>query len=172
VARCTVERLMGELGLQGVRRGKLHKTTTLEAAATRPADLVERDFSAAGSNQLWVSDFTYVATWSGTVYVAFVIDVYSRLVVGWRAAASMRTELVLDALEMAVWRRQRAGRAGVPLGCGQYASGDYAVLAGDLEVTFVERPDRAVLGQGVSFTLHLLVLVGCGFGWRGGCPSV
>ena len=106
VARCTVERLMGELGLEGVHRGKAHKTTTPEAAATRPADLVERDFSASRPNQLWVADLTYVATWSGFVYVAFVIDAFSRFIVGWQAARSLRTDLALDALEMAIWSRR------------------------------------------------------------------
>jgi putative transposase len=104
-ARCTVERLMGELGLEGVRRGKTHKTTTPDAAA-RPADLVERDFSAQQPNQLWVADLTYVATWSGFVYVAFVIDAFSRFIVGWQASRSLRTDLALDALEMAIWRRR------------------------------------------------------------------
>jgi transposase InsO family protein len=106
VARCTVERLMGELGLQGVRRGKAHKTTTPEAAATRPADLVERDFSATRPNQLWVADLTSVATWSGFVYVAFVVDAFSRFIVGWQASRSLRTDLALDALEMAIWSRR------------------------------------------------------------------
>jgi putative transposase len=106
VARCTVERLMGELGLQGVRRGKAHKTTTPDVTAPRPADLVERDFSATRPNQLWVADLTYVATWSGVVYVAFVIDAFSRFLVGWQASRSLRTDLALDALEMAIWRRQ------------------------------------------------------------------
>jgi putative transposase len=106
VARCTVERLMGELGLEGVRRGKARKTTTPDTAATRPADLVERDFSAARPNQLWVADLTYVATWSGFVYVALVIDACSRFLVGWQASRSLRTDLALDALEMAIWRRQ------------------------------------------------------------------
>jgi putative transposase len=106
VARCTVERLMRELGLEGVRRGKARKTTTPDQGATRPADLVERDFSAARPNQLWVADLTYVATWSGFVYVAFVIDAFSRFLVGWQAARSLRTDLALDALEMAIWRRQ------------------------------------------------------------------
>ena len=106
VARCTVERLMGELGLQGVRRGKPHKTTTPDAGAPRPADLVERDFSAQRPNQLWVADLTYVATWSGFVYVAFVIDAFSRFLVGWQTSRSLRTDLALDALEMAIWRRQ------------------------------------------------------------------
>ena len=104
-ARCTVERLMGELHLEGVRRGKTYKTTTPDAAA-RPADLVERDFSAQRPNQLWVADLTYVATWSGFVYVAFVIDAFSRYLVGWQASRSLRTDLALDALEMAIWRRR------------------------------------------------------------------
>jgi putative transposase len=106
VARCTVERLMGELGLQGVRRGKPHRTTTPDETTARPADLVERNFSAARPNQLWVADLTYVATWSGFVYVAFVIDAFSRFLVGWQASRSLRTDLALDALEMAIWRRQ------------------------------------------------------------------
>jgi putative transposase len=106
VARCTVERLMSELGLEGARRGKAHKTTTPEAAATRPADLVARDFSATRPNQLWVADLTYVATWSGFVYVAFVVDAFSRFIVGWQASRSLRTDLALDALEMAIWSRR------------------------------------------------------------------
>jgi putative transposase len=106
VARCTVERLMRELGLVGVRRGKTKRTTTSEATAARPADLVERNFSAQRPNQLWVADLTYVATWSGFVYVALVIDAFSRFLVGWQAARSLRTDLALDALEMAIWRRQ------------------------------------------------------------------
>jgi putative transposase len=106
VARCTVERLMGELGLEGVRRGKVRRTTTPDPSATRPADLVERDFSATRPNQLWVADLTYVATWSGLVYVAFVVDAFSRFLVGWQAAGSLRTDLALDALEMAIWHRR------------------------------------------------------------------
>jgi len=106
IARCTVERLMGELHLEGVRRGKPRRTTTPDATAARPTDLVERNFSAARPNQLWVADLTYVATWSGFVYVAFVIDAFSRFLVGWQASRSLRTDLALDALEMAIWRRQ------------------------------------------------------------------
>jgi transposase InsO family protein len=106
VARCTVERLMGELGLQGVRRGQPRRTTTPEVAATRPADLVERDFSAARPNQLWVADLTSVATWSGFVYVALVIDAFGRFLVGWQASRSLGTDLALAALEMVSWRRQ------------------------------------------------------------------
>jgi transposase InsO family protein len=105
VARCTVERLMGELGLEGVRRGKTRRTTTPDQAAARPADLVERDFSATRPNQLWVADLTYVATWSGFVYVAFILDAFSRFIVGWQASRSLRTDLALDALEMAIWQR-------------------------------------------------------------------
>ena len=105
VARCTVERLMGELGLEGARRGKRHRTTIPHEGASRPADLVERDFSAERPNQLWVADLTYVTTWSGFVYVALVIDAFSRFIVGWQAARSLRTDLALDALEMAIWTR-------------------------------------------------------------------
>ena len=106
VARCTVERLMGELGLEGVRRGKGRRTTTPDESTARPADLVDRHFAAQRPNQLWVADLTYVATWSGFVYVAFVIDAFSRYLVGWQASRSLRTDLALDALEMAIWRRQ------------------------------------------------------------------
>jgi transposase InsO family protein len=105
VARCTVERLMREMGLEGVVRGRKFKTTIPDEAALRPADLVDRNFSAARPNQLWVADLTYVATWRGFVYVAFVIDVFSRFIVGWRAATSLRTDLALDALEQAIWTR-------------------------------------------------------------------
>jgi putative transposase len=106
VARCTVERLLRELGLRGAVRGKTRRTTTPDATAARPADLVERDFSATRPNQLWVADLTYVASWSGFVYVALVVDAFSRFIVGWQASRSLRTDLALDALEMAIWRRQ------------------------------------------------------------------
>ena len=109
VARCTVERLMGSVGLQGIRRGRSFVTTKSDPAASRPPDLVDRDFTAARPNQLWVVDFTYVPTWSGRAFTAFVTDVFSRRIVGWRTAASMPTELPLDALEMALWTRSRAG---------------------------------------------------------------
>ncbi len=105
VARCTVERLMKLLGLRGVRRGKGFKTTIPDAAASRPADLVDRQFVATRPNQLWVADLTYVATWRGFVFVAFVIDVYARMIVGWRVSTTMRTDLVLDALEQAIYAR-------------------------------------------------------------------
>ena len=109
VARCTVERLMRTNGLVGVRRGRRVRTTVPDTAAARPADLVGRQFTADAPNQLWVVDFTYVATWSGFVYVAFAIDVFSRMIVGWRAAKTMKTDLPLDALDMALWHRGRAG---------------------------------------------------------------
>ena len=105
-ARCTVERLMRALGLQGVVRGRRVRTTVPDAAAERPLDLVQRQFTATKPNALWVADFTYVATWRGFVYVAFVIDVFSRRIVGWRASASMRSDLVLDALEQALYDRE------------------------------------------------------------------
>jgi len=105
VARCTVERLMRQMGLRGVVRGKKVRTTIPDEMAARPADLVERDFSAAHPNQLWVADLTYVATWSGYAYVSFVVDVFSRMIVGWRVSQSLCTELALDALEQALWAR-------------------------------------------------------------------
>lgn len=104
-ARCTVERLMREDGLEGVIRGQRRRTTVPEPAAPRPPDLVNRRFAASRPNQLWVADLTYIGTWSGWVYVAFVLDVYSRMIVGWQLATHMRTDLPLDALEMALWRR-------------------------------------------------------------------
>lgn len=98
-ARCTVERLMGALGLEGVRRGRRCVTTIPDELAAKPLDLVNRQFTAERPNQLWVADITYVATWSGFVYVAFVVDVFSRYIVGWRALKSLQTDIVLDALE-------------------------------------------------------------------------
>ena len=106
VARCTVERLMAELGLEGVRRGRKPRTTIPDTSAVRAADLVDRDFSATRPNELWVADITYVATWSGFCYVAFVIDAFSRFIVGSQVSRSLRTDLALDALEMAIWRRR------------------------------------------------------------------
>ena len=105
VARCTVERLMHEMGLQGVVRGRKHKTTIADEAAFRPADIVQRNFTAERPNQLWVADLTYVATWKGFVYVAFVTDVFSRKIVGWRVSNSLRSDLALDALEQALHAR-------------------------------------------------------------------
>ena len=106
VARCTVERLMRQMGLAGRIRGKRRRTTIPADVAARPADLVERRFVATRPNQLWVADITYIATWSGFAYTAFVIDVFSRRIVGWRVATTLRASLALDALEMAIWSRQ------------------------------------------------------------------
>lgn len=109
VARCTVERRMKALGLQGVRRGKKIRTTVRDQGHERADDLVQRDFTAERPNRVWVADFTYVASWCGIVYVAFVVDVFSRAIVGWAASLNKQTTLVLDALDMALWRRERAG---------------------------------------------------------------
>jgi transposase InsO family protein len=106
VARCTVERLMKRLGLAGARRGKVVRTTIPDKAVPCPLDRVNRQFRADRPNQLWVSDFTYVSTWQGWLYVAFVIDVFARRIVGWRVSRSMRTDFVLDALEQALYARQ------------------------------------------------------------------
>ena len=106
VARCTVERLMKRLGLQGVRRGKVVRTTVPDTTVPCPLDRVKRQFKADRPNQLWVSDFTYVSTWQGWLYVAFVIDVFARRIVGWRVSSSMRADFVLDALEQALYDRQ------------------------------------------------------------------
>ncbi len=106
VARCTVERLMRRLGIKGVVRGKKVVTTNPDTSQPCPDDKVNRLFKADRPNKLWVSDFTYVPTWSGTVYVAFVIDVFARRIVGWRVSTSMTTKFVLDALDQAIWQRK------------------------------------------------------------------
>jgi putative transposase len=105
IARCTVERLMKKLGIRGVVRGAKCWTTKSDDSLYRPSDLVKRQFSAIRPNQLWVADITFVATWVGFVYVAFVIDVFARRIVGWRVSRSLKTELALDALEQALWAR-------------------------------------------------------------------
>lgn len=115
VARCTVERRMKALGLQGVRRGRTIRTTVRDAGHERACDLVRRDFTAQAPNKTWVADFTHVAARCGVVYVAFVVDVFSRAIVGWAAATTKHTSLVLNALDMALWRRERSGR---PAGTG------------------------------------------------------
>jgi len=109
VARCTVERLMRTMGLKGVIRGKNVITTKQDTSRPCPDDKVNRQFVAEAPNQLWVSDFTYVQTWSGTVYVAFIIDVFARRIVGWKVSTSMTTQFVLDALEQAIWQRKPFG---------------------------------------------------------------
>jgi transposase InsO family protein len=106
VGRCTVERLMRRQGLRGVMRGKVVRTTLSDSKAPCPLDKVNRQFRAERPNQLWVSDFTYVSTWQGWLYVAFVVDVFARRIVGWRVSSSMRTDFVLDALEQALYARQ------------------------------------------------------------------
>jgi transposase InsO family protein len=112
VARCTVERLMREAGLEGVVRGgkKVRTTIPADLSSERPLDLVKRSLKAERPDELWVADFTYVATWRGMVYVAFVIDAFSRMIVGWRASSTMRTDLALDALEQALYERETDGR--------------------------------------------------------------
>ncbi len=111
VARCTVERLMRAHGLRGTAREKTRKTTIGDGAESgRPEDLVKREFVATGPNQLWVADLTYVRTHAGWTYVAFVLDVFSRMFVGWQVSTSMRTDLALDALDMGLWARQRSGQ--------------------------------------------------------------
>ena len=109
VARCTVERLMAELGLAGAIRGKSRRTTIADPAAARPADLVQRQFAPPAPNRLWVADLTYVSTWSGFAYVAFVVDAYARRILGWRVASTMATSMVLDAIEQSIWTRQQEG---------------------------------------------------------------
>jgi putative transposase len=112
-ARCTVERLMRSLGIRGVVRGKKVITTNPDTSQPCPDDKVNRLFKADRPNKLWVSDFTYVPTWSGTVYVAFVIDVFARRIVGWRASTSMKTQFVLDALDQAIWQRKTQDNKGL-----------------------------------------------------------
>lgn len=109
VARCTVERLMRQMGLQGVIRGRVTRTTFSDKAVACPLDHVQRQFQAPAPNRLWVADFTYVATWGGFVYVAFIIDAYARRIVGWRVSRTAQAGFVLDALEQAVYERRPAG---------------------------------------------------------------
>jgi putative transposase len=113
VGRDRVARLMDELDLEGIVRGKRKRTTFSVELSPRPADLVERNFTAMAPNRLWVADLTYVSTWTGFVYVAFVTDVFSRFIVGWRVSNSLHADLALDALEMAIWRRQRQNLTGL-----------------------------------------------------------
>jgi len=113
IGRDQVSRLMRGLGLAGAVRGKVRRTTISSELSPRPADLVERVFAAAAPNRLWVADITYVSTWSGFCYTAFVIDVFSRAIVGWRVSSTLRAELALDALEMAIWSRRAADLAGL-----------------------------------------------------------
>jgi putative transposase len=107
VARCTVERLMRKMGLKGVVRGKTWKTTIPDLSSPRPADLVDRQFTVTAPNRLWVADLTYIRTWAGMVYSAFVMDAFSRRILGWQTSTTLRTDLALDALEMALWTRRK-----------------------------------------------------------------
>ena len=113
VGRCRVERLMRQMGLAGRVRGRYRRTTVPADPAERPDDLVERRFAASAPNQLWIADITYVATWSGFAYAAFVTDVFSRRIVGWRVSNTLRSDLALDALEMAIWTRQEEDLSGL-----------------------------------------------------------
>jgi putative transposase len=113
VGRDRVGRLMHEMKLEGVRRGKRQITTRPVEVGERPADLVERQYKAPAPNRLWVADLTYVSTWAGFIYTAFVVDVFSRAIVGWRVSASLRADLALDALEMAIWSRRSQDLAGL-----------------------------------------------------------
>ncbi|GAB3490606.1 hypothetical protein GCM10027572_13940 [Flexivirga lutea] len=115
VARCTVERLMRGEGLAGAVRGKVKRTTVADPADQRPDDLVGRRFAPCAPDKLWVADFTYVSTWSGWVYVAFVVDAYARRILGWSVSSSMTTDFVLHAFEQAVWTRNRYGTAISPI---------------------------------------------------------
>lgn len=108
IARCTVERLMAVLAIHGVQRGRRQFTTHPDLSALRPPDLVKRDFTAIAPNRLWLADITYCSTWEGWLYVSFILDVYARMIIGWQISTNMRTDLVLDALEMAAWRRDPA----------------------------------------------------------------
>jgi putative transposase len=110
IARCTVERLMAELGLRGAVRGKVKRTTISDPRTPKPADLVDRNFSPLAPDRLWVADFTYVSTWSGWCYTAFVIDAYARRILGWSVATTMTSRFVVDAVEQAIWTRGREGR--------------------------------------------------------------
>ena len=145
VARCTVARLMRQLGLAGVVRGRTFKVTTIpDTPPTRPPDLVARQFTAVHPNQLWVADLTYVATWRGFVYVAFVVDVFSRRIVGWRVSNSLRSDLALDALEQALYERRRA--EAVPLVHHSDRGGQY------LSIRYTERLAEAGIEPSVGST--------------------
>ena len=134
VGRDRVARLMRACSLRGVRRGAFKRTTQSDDRSPRPADLVERNFRAPAPNRLWVADLTYVATWQGFCYVAFIIDVFSRMIVGWRVSTSLRSDLALDALEMAVWSRKEADLSGLVHHSdrgGQYLSIRYSERLGE-----------------------------------------
>ena len=154
VGRDRVARLMRQAGLCGVVRGRTVRTTTPDPTAARAPDLVDRDWAAARRpNHTWVSDFTYVPTWAGVVYVAFVIDVFSRFIVGWRAATSMRTDLVLDALEMAVWQRD-------DLRCWRSSSAPKKA-DGRLRISLARRSSRFSCSSCLMRSASAVVVPGC-----------
>ena len=135
VARCTVERLMKRLGIQGVMRGAKYWTTIVDDALMGPFDLVNREFTATRPNQLWIADITFVVTWSGFVYVTFIIDVFARRIVGWRVSRSPHTNLVLDALEQALWSRTGTDHLVHPSDRGsQYLSPRYTERLGKAQI--------------------------------------
>ncbi len=159
-ARCTVRRLMREMGLAGAVRGRAWTTTTEASAAgdSRP-DLVVRDFTATRPNQLWVSDFTYVATWRGFVYVAFVIDVFARRIVGWRVAASLHTDFVLDALEQAIHDR-RDTTTGLVHHSDRGTQGEFNRSLQQLykeKLQWVLRHDGGLIARGAALSVHQVV---------------
>jgi transposase InsO family protein len=163
VARCTVERLMREIGLQGVIRGKPVRTTISNKALPCPLDRVNRQFQAPCPNALWVADFTYVATWAGFVYVAFVIDAYARRIVGWRVSRSAQTGFVLDALEQALHDRRPVNRGGLIHHSDRGSQGGFKRssqrLDGTLLKTFFQGlcwcfPSKRFSGSGVEGQCH------------------
>ena len=146
VGRDQVARLMRAQGIRGASRAKRRFTTHADPAAVRAPDLVKRDFTATGPDQLWVADFTYCSTWSGVIYVAFVIDVFSRRIVGWKAASTMHANLVVDALNMAAWTRRGTDLAG--LICHHDAGSQYTSIAYTDAVAEIEaRPSIGTVGD-------------------------
>jgi putative transposase len=174
VARCTIERLMRDLGLRGAVRGKKHRTTIADDTAERPRDRVDRNFTAPAPNRLWVADLTYVRTWSGFVYVAFITDVYSRMIVGWQASRSLRTDLALDALEQAIWTRQRAGHDldGLVHHSDRGVQGGFRWSSQHLEVEVFAGDVQASAGPGDSRDAREVVVAGSAVDGaaRGSCP--
>jgi putative transposase len=161
IGRDQVARLMRTLGIQGVRRGRRVRTTRRDESAERAPDLVGRDFTARAPNQLWVTDLTYVATWSGMAYVNFIVDAFSRMIVGWRVAGHMRTAMVLDSLEMARWARgtRLEGLIAHSDAGSQFTSVRYGETPHRAGGDPLDRVRRRLLRQSVGFTLHLLGLV-------------
>lgn len=160
-ARCTVRRLMQAMGLAGATRGRAWITTTqADDSTTRPPDLVERHFAATGPNQLWVSDFTYVATWRGFVYTAFVIDVFARRIVGWRVSTSLQTDFVLDALEQALYDRGPAAPASLIHHSDRGSQGGFNRSLQQLckeKLQWVFQDDVGLIARGAAPSVHQVV---------------